>query len=313
MVMGTSTTWHRVTRRAPCPICGRPDWCAIGTSDGGARTIAKCMRVSGPIDGARYLITREDGSGVYSIYRIMGDVAIPPHADRDDPTPTIDAAAVHQRCVGRGPVGELATSLGVSVASLTQLGVGYATADTLDRYRTTGAGAWTFPMRDARGRIIGIRLRMMDGVKKAITGSRNGLFVPEPRDDLRGRPAPLFLPEGPTSTAALLTMGLDAIGRPMARGMSGLLHEYCRDRHVIVLGDGDAAKIMRDGRMLFPGQEGAIAVAHDLAEWGGCMSVRAMVPPLRKNDARDLLRQLGPAAARRALIEFAGKFREVTP
>src|SRR3712207_5979213 len=33
---------RRVTKKSPCPICGKPDWCTV-TQDGG---LALCMRVS---------------------------------------------------------------------------------------------------------------------------------------------------------------------------------------------------------------------------------------------------------------------------
>ena len=39
--------WHRVTRREPCPVCGKPDWCAWSPD----RRTLKCERSSVPSFG----------------------------------------------------------------------------------------------------------------------------------------------------------------------------------------------------------------------------------------------------------------------
>ena len=39
-------------------------------------------------------------------------------------------------------------------------------------------GAWTFPMCDSSGGIIGIRLRTTTGFKFSVAGSRQSLFMP---------------------------------------------------------------------------------------------------------------------------------------
>lgn len=62
-------------------------------------------------------------------------------------------------------VGELAHDLGVSTEAVEALGVGFSPADQ----------AWVFAERDAKGEIIGLIRRYMDGKKFAITGSKRGL------------------------------------------------------------------------------------------------------------------------------------------
>jgi hypothetical protein len=65
-------------------------------------------------------------------------------------------------------LGALALSLGVSVESLGRLAVGWLPSRR----------AWSFPMRDAAGTVVGIRLRFPSGRKLSAKGGREGLFIP---------------------------------------------------------------------------------------------------------------------------------------
>lgn len=99
-------------------------------------------------------------------------------------------------------------------------------------------GAAVFPMSDGSGRIIGLRYRSPSGGKWAATGSRNGLFVPE---GLQPK-TPLFLPGGPTDAAAVLSLGVQAVGRPSAVAGVDLVAELVRRIRpslVIVVADQD--------------------------------------------------------------------------
>lgn len=40
----TETTWRRVNREHPCPVCGRFDWCLIAADE----TAAICPRTESP-------------------------------------------------------------------------------------------------------------------------------------------------------------------------------------------------------------------------------------------------------------------------
>ena len=107
-------------------------------------------------------------------------------------------------------------ALGVSVESLRRLGVGWSA-----KHR-----AWAFPMSNAAGDVLGIRLRLPGGKKLSVKGGKEGL-VHSRRGPLRlpsGRLL-LLIAEGPTDTAALLDLGFSAVGRPSCTGGVKLLVE----------------------------------------------------------------------------------------
>jgi 5S rRNA maturation endonuclease (ribonuclease M5) len=165
----------------------------------------------------------------------------------------------------------VAASLGLTAASLTRLGIGWAA----DR------GAWSFPMRDAAGAVSGIRLRRQGGAKFAVEGSRDGLFFP---DSLAASDSRLLVCEGPTDTAALLDMGFGNVaGRPSCTGGIRLLVDLTRrkrPREVILVSDGDE-----------PGRRGARNLASVLVAY--VPAVRVIAPPDGIKDARQWLRAGG--------------------
>ena len=89
---------------------------------------------------------------------------------------------------------DLSRQLEVSVEALRSLKVGY------DQYREQ----YLFPERDGQGAIIGILTRDSDGQKRRLKGSKNGLSYADAWDQGEG---PVLLVEGPTDTAALMTLG----------------------------------------------------------------------------------------------------------
>lgn len=164
----------------------------------------------------------------------------------------------------------LSASLGVETIHLRELRVGWCQA----------WNAYTFPMRSGDGKVIGIRIRSLDGDKWAISGSRAGLFIP---DWLRGE-GPLLLCEGPTSTAAARQLGYEAIGRPSASGGAAFCRTYCRGRKrdVVIVADDDKPDKM--GRCA--GIAGAEALAKKLQ---GVTKSLKIIMPLKGKDIRDWL------------------------
>ena len=279
--------WRRVSRRHPCPICGHNSYCTI-TPDGKA---ARCMRIASDRrspgrDGSVGYLHRLDGSTP------RGDYVAPPPAKRTierGPRDVVRLMSRWLRDTRKADVEGLAADLHVTAASLDRLGCAWA-----EPYR-----AWAFPMFDGRRRPIGVRLRATDGGKFCVRGTHNGLFWP--RDVDTGVDVPLLLPEGPTDTAALLTLGFDAIGRPSCNGGGPFVVKAVRRlrrREIVIVADADPPKRAPDGRMTRPGPDGARALAAELTAAGRRPRI---VAPLIGKDVRDWLR----AGATRGDIERA--------
>lgn len=106
--------------------------------------------------------------------------------------------------------------------------------------------ATTWPMRDDVRGVIGVRLRCPTTARKwAVTGSRAGLIY---SDDLLTIESPerLLVTEGPTDTAAILSIGFDVVGVPSAGGSADLLENLCRrlrPLEIVLMADGDGPGI----------------------------------------------------------------------
>lgn len=219
-------SWNRVSKQNPCPICEKPDYCSVA-QDG---SVANCMRVpsdwecKGSSGGWIHKLQPDVIQRVKNVFRrTPKKKALPPkYWD----------ALVHEaeeRAGLKSRVEILSMSLGLSMESLRRLLVGW-----LPRY-----SAWTFPMWDGHGRMIGIRLRSLNGQKWCVPGSFNGIFHPtcvaNDEDTL------LMICEGPTDCAALLDLGFDAIGRPSALAGVNQLTDFVRAgrRKVVIVADND--------------------------------------------------------------------------
>jgi hypothetical protein len=170
-----------------------------------------------------------------------------------------------QRC------SELAEELRVSTQSLIDLGVGWYPQQA----------CWTFPERDANGKVIGINRRFRNGDKKRMSGSKSGLTYACGWNQGNG---PICLVEGGSDTAALITIGISGVGRPSNRAGVGLMVDLLFDipahREIVVVAERDQKE---DGA--WPGRDGAISVATQLAEALGRPITWALLPGNAK-DAR---------------------------
>lgn len=234
--------WIRVSRESPCPICDKPDNCSVST-DG---VLVWCGRIAeGSLkqnDGGQYLHRLRDTFTSYLRPQRPKRVS----AGRD-------YCGLAQRLFDDGATGrtELARLLGVSVSSLERLEVGW---NRWEEY-------WSFPERDAQGKVIGISSRLRNGEKKRLPGGKSGLTYAV---DWNTGVGPILLVEGGSDTAALLTMGINVIGRPSNLGgvalLGQLLERVSPQREIVVVGERDQKE-----SGLWPGRDGAIQTATGLA------------------------------------------------
>ena len=213
---------------------------------------------------------------------VQGDTRDPTHAT--PATPLEDArednalvfrgrgagAAAQQEAfraqLGQASLDALARGLGVTAASLEALAIGF------DKY------AYTFPMRDAEGDVIGFALRgHKDGRKTVVRGSRNGLFVP--RYVTPGNVQ--LIVEGLSDTAAAWTWEFAAIGRSGA-------HEAIDLAAAFVSKAGNACPcIVGDNDVDGTGRAGAEAMVAALLAAG--VPCRLLMPPPEFKDLREWL------------------------
>lgn len=90
-------------------------------------------------------------------------------------------------------------------------------------------------MYNAQSQIIGIMRRVLDGGKRAVPGSNNGLFVPHGLQSTEQ----LLIAEGESDCTALLTLGFEAVGRPSCNSSATFLIPVARSRDVAVVADSD--------------------------------------------------------------------------
>jgi 5S rRNA maturation endonuclease (ribonuclease M5) len=282
----------RVSRKRPCPICGKPDWCLLDP-DG---RFAICPRTPSP---------RRAGEAGYVHYltnvytrqpRRANPIAKQPaspakagdgklETDSQHPPPDFWArlARQYQSQLNETALAKLADALGLSVKSLRLLNIGWSAKHK----------AWTFPMRDAGLRIVGIRLRRQDGSKFCVKGSNEGLFIPD--NFLQVNESRLAVCEGATDVAALLDLGFrGVIGRPSCLGGVKLIVELCRARRfseVVIFADNDP-----------PGQRGAQKLGCELSLY--VPKLRIVTPPTK--DVREWKKDgANRADVERAIAEAA--------
>lgn len=256
-----------VSPKHPCPICEKKDWC--GYSDDGHLVI--CMRVQSDRPA-------KNGGWTHIIKDFDTQLPILP-----PPPPTMlkkvgvnikktkDFGGYHKSLYAKWSPAVpmwLGETLGVAPSAVERLGC----------VPDFSAKGWAWPMRDGDGKIIGIRYRNNDGKKWAAKDSKNGLFYPE---DI-AKTKRLVICEGPTDTAAAMTIGLNAVGRFSCSGGADMLNVLIRRlwvTEVVIVSDNDGEKQTPQGRVFEPGLDGALRLAKDL-------SVRCKVVLMPSKDIR---------------------------
>lgn len=294
----------------PCPKCGGDDrfsaFADVGETGGLCCRVCFNKRNADGFSALQWLLERPFPEVVPMVanaigFHPTGRPATPkPLPPKPAPKPVqlerqsfdvVDSGLVERlEASGRDELAKLSESLGVSVASLQALGAGFSPDDN----------CWTLPERTADGEVCGINRRFRDGQKKMMSGHKRGLTF---ANDWQKFPGPALIVEGFSDTAAAITTGACAIGRPAAIVPKGLLPELItmlkslpQDRGIIVVGENDQKE---DGD--WPGKDGAIRTARELTEALG-RPVAWALPPDGSKDLRNWL-QKHPSAGWHSFVD----------
>jgi phage/plasmid primase-like uncharacterized protein len=280
----------RVSRARPCPVCAKADWCLVSRKEADAPSRAICARTESPTrfgDAGWLHRLRDDGWRRDHRRSRTVRLSLPVRKSFDA------AATAFRDALDLDALREYADSLGLTSWPLLRLGVGFADRVALRAAGIAFAdGAWTVPMRDEIGQAFGVRLRLPNGVKLSLPGSRNGLFFVPSAPSSDGQ---LFIAEGETDTAALLDLGFTAIGRPGCRNSADLVVRFVRaskPESVVVVADNDDV-----------GRAGALELAHRVRLHA--KDVRVVAPPEGTKDARDWVKRGGQRSDVYRAVELA--------
>jgi phage/plasmid primase-like uncharacterized protein len=271
-------------RGRPCPKCGGRDRFApmADLDERGAVLCRHCHHASTDpkcgdgISALRWWLGVDAGEALRWLASFLG-VMHGHHAPRHHAIPASDRrkrrdvghrfamlAMVARSNLTPEGLATCAAWLGLPADPLRRLGVGWSPSHQ----------ATTWPMRDAYGNVIGIRLRCPKTARKwALPGSSAGLIFDV--DAVMESLDRLWVVEGPTDAAALLSIGLDAVGVPSAGGSADLLVALARrvrPREIVIVADGDEA-----------GQRGALRLRDALLI---VAPVRMVSPPVGIKDPR---------------------------
>ena len=256
------TTWTRVSRGNPCPICNHSDWCLISPDE----TACICPRTESPkqCGEAGYLHQLDHRSADCLDHQRVVRIGI------GTPLPDLTPLALRcQQAAGADRLRRFGSFLGLSYESLITFGVGWY-ADEL---------AWSFPMTNPKtGNVTGIRLRRPDGSKFAVSGGKDGLFLPRNERSATAITSDLLvITEGPTDAIAAFDLGfLNVAGRASCLGGTRHLVSLIKAQppaSVAILADADARGIDGANRLA------AALMLHS-------RSLRVVTPPARFKDLR---------------------------
>lgn len=183
--------------------------------------------------------------------------------------PTADLAALARRFQAAGDklgkLGQVAEALGLKTESLARFGVGWSFRESCS----------TWPMCDAKGRVVGINRRFKNGKKKVMPGHRAGLYMPaDLPEDMSA--LTLLICEGGSDAVAALDVGCWSVGRFSCAHGSKVLVNLVRHRHpclVVVVRDADG-----------PGGRGADSLASTVLPYAPCL--KRITPPAPYKDLR---------------------------
>ena len=265
--------WHNVNKEEPCPICGKTDWCSV--SDDGA--VCVCRRTESP---------HPTKSGIGWIHRLREGSEVGRRGGggeriliQTSTHPSLDADAYFRKLATGNEQVRLCRYL------MREISIPCDMMLTMDVRWDRQAKCAAFPMRDADGKITGLRYRQLKtGSKWSLKGGKDGLFyIP---DFFSGQSRELVVCEGPTDMLAAASCGItNVVGRSSC--MTGANHilemlRLIKAECVSIVADDDKPKTRPDGSTFTPGIDGARKLAQDLR-----VPSRIMFPPPGFKDMRE--------------------------
>lgn len=239
--------WSRVTRHAPCPVCGSPSYCTFNPYAG----IAKCMKVE---EGS--FAQKMSDLGPQFFHRLEEALQQKQYKKvKWKDVPRINNTQMrrwlrvwHERAKLDKLHDQRAKELGLSAESMRVLGVGWANQSEilLHKTRCVHKGYWTVPLYNENLNSVGVALQPpadatgdeRDLTKKMISGSKPGMYATK----TTRCGGTLLICEGFSDTATAITMGYHAIGRLSNTGTHNVIIAYV-EQHlpdtVIVIPDND--------------------------------------------------------------------------
>lgn len=219
--------WIRVNSKNPCPVCKKSDWCGY-TPQG----VVCCMRIQSNKPA-------KNGGWIHSADTKALSTPAAPYVRQEEKKTDFYALwrelRRHTKSLELVGLGE---ALGIHPQALWLMGCVWF------EYHQ----AFVFPMYDGNGNMSGMRLRNLEGKKWAITGSKQGIFL----QNLQGEDMPKMIAilEGPTDSAAAVSLGLKVIGRPSCMGCHEAVNETIKrfkiTRAVIFADNDDQGRIGAD-------------------------------------------------------------------
>lgn len=270
----SNENWKGVTRRDPCPICGKATWC--GRSLDGR--LAICMRTENchPTKNGGWLFVfdeerhewREPSNENARYSPFNGPSAALRPITGKTIAPRLESASIAAQMARDADCWyavDVASYLlpGISIPAIIEavnsLGVYLSRKHWQD-------GTLAIPMRNADGIPVGIRYRATrNGQKWSERGGRNGVFF-APRELASHRHRAIFIVEGFTDTLAMAAIGLPVIGR--ASCLTGAdeiatIIKRVAPACVYIIADNDSTHFAA-GRAYMPGRRGADELAKRL-------------------------------------------------
>ena len=264
--------WHNVSKKEPCPVCHHDSWCTV--SDDGGMCVCRRVESDRPAKSGIGWIHSLHEVKVEVGSRTGGEVVVGSRSRTVDvknssvglglptrtTTPPTRVAAEYFAALPKGDI-----QVRLCRYLMRELSIPCDMLAAMDVRWDAAAKAAAFPMRDAEGKVTGIRYRQLKTARKwALKGSKDGLFF-----------IPGYIPiteeivvcEGPTDMLAAASVGLNAVGRSACLTGAALLRDFIKRRHVrrvTIIADDDPPKARPGGGTWRPGIDGAKKLAADL-------------------------------------------------